>query len=68
MTVESRDQALTSQEALSASFLSLHILRMANERVFRLPLSHMTVSLSLVETITDAGTISTLGNLIMRMI
>lgn len=69
MTAESRGQALTSQGALSASFLILHMLRMADERGVPDALSPTRQSACLlVETITDAGTVSTLGNLITRMI
>ena len=69
MSAESRGQALTSQEALSASFLILQVLSMADERGVPDSLSPTRPSVCLlVEIITDAGTVSTLGNLVMRRI
>lgn len=69
MSAESRGQALTSQDALSASFLILHVLRMADERGVADSFSPTRQSVCLlVETTTDAGTVSTLGNLVMRRI
>ena len=64
MRAESRGQVLTSQEVLSASFLTLYLLRTADEKCVPGALSPTRqAGPLLLEMVAEASTVSELGNL-----